>query len=93
MPIPLSPITECVKGFKIHEQAVYLSKIGIVKAILHRSVEGTMLTAKPRKMEQTAKTCTICRQGDKWFVCFVIEYEAEPLPESKAQTCQAEAWQ
>ena len=70
-------------GFKVHEQAVYLSKIGRVKAILHRTVEGKQITAKPRKMEQTLKTCTVCRQNDKWYVCFVIEYEAVALPESQ----------
>ena len=69
-------------GFKVHVQSVYLSKIGIVKAILHRAVEGKMLCAKPRQMEQTIKTCTIRRQSDKWFVCFVIDYEAVPLPDS-----------
>ena len=75
-------ITYPQDGFKVHEQSVYLSKIGMVKAILHRTVEGKMLCAKPRKMEQTIKTCTVCRQNDKWFVCFVIEYEEKPLSES-----------
>ena len=60
-------------GFKIHEQAVYLSKIGIVKAILHRPVEGRM------------KTCTVRRQGDKWYMCLAVEVGEEPLPESTEQ--------
>jgi transposase len=53
--------------------ALKISKIGKLKAIVHRHIEGEY------------KTCTIRRQGDKWFVCFVIEYEAKPLPESKEQ--------
>jgi putative transposase len=57
-------------GFKVLEQAVSLSKIGTVKAILHRPVEGTI------------KTCTLRRQSGKWYVCFAVEVEAEPLPES-----------
>ena len=75
-------ITYPQDGFKVHEQSVYVSKIGMVKAILHRTVEGKMLCAKPRKMEQTIKTCTVRRQNDKWFVCFVIAYEDKPLSES-----------
>jgi putative transposase len=58
-------------GFKVHEQAVYLSKIGIVKAILHRPVEGKV------------KTCTVRRQSGKWYVCFAVEVETEPLPPSE----------
>ena len=75
-------ITYPQDGFKVHEQSVYLSKIGMVKAMLHRTVEGKMLCAKPRKMEQTIKTCTIRRQNAKWYACFVIEYEAKLLPDS-----------
>jgi putative transposase len=60
-------------GFKVHEQAVYLSKIGNVKAILHRPVEGRL------------KTCTVRRQSGKWYVCFAVEVEEEPLPESTEQ--------
>lgn len=57
-------------GFKVHEQAVYMSKIGLVKAILHRPVEGRV------------KTCTVRRQSGKWFVCFAVEVETQPLPPS-----------
>ena len=60
-------------GWQVHEQSVYLSKIGTVKAILHRPVEGKV------------KTCTVRRQGDKWFVCFAVEVETEPLPTSDEQ--------
>jgi putative transposase len=60
-------------GFKILGQAISLSKIGTVKAILHRPVEGTI------------KTCTVRRQSGKWYVCFAVEVESEPLPESTEQ--------
>jgi putative transposase len=58
-------------GCKITEKSISISKIGIVKAIIHRPLIGT------------AKTCTIRRQAGKWFACFTCEYEPVPLPESK----------
>jgi putative transposase len=66
-------ITYPQDGFKVGEQSVSLSKIGTVKALLHRRVEGRV------------KTCTLRRQGSKWYVCFAVEVEAEPLPESTEQ--------
>jgi len=57
-------------GFKVLEQSVSLSKIGTVKAILHRPVEGKI------------KTCTVRRHNMKWFVTFTVEVDAELLPGS-----------
>jgi putative transposase len=57
-------------GFAINEASVRLSKIGVVKAIIHRKVEGTV------------KTCTVKRQGKKWFACLAVETQAAPLPEN-----------
>lgn len=57
-------------GFRFGEKAVTLSKIGTVKAILHRALEGKI------------KTCTVRRQNGKWFVCFACEVETESLPPS-----------
>ena len=57
-------------GFALKENAVKLSKIGVVKAIVHRTIEGKI------------KTCTIRRQNGKWFACFSIEVEAQPLEPS-----------
>jgi putative transposase len=57
-------------GFKLHEKSIYLSKIGQLKAVLHRPVLGRI------------QTCTVRRQAGKWFVCFACEYEPEPLPAS-----------
>ena len=57
-------------GFKIVEDTVYLSKIGTVKIVLHRPIEGRV------------KNCNVKRSGDKWFVCFAVEVEADFLPAS-----------
>lgn len=54
-------------GFALRENAVKLSKIGVVKAIVHRRIEGKI------------KNCIIRRQNGKWFACFVIEVESTPL--------------
>jgi putative transposase len=51
----------------LQENAVKLSKIGTVKAIVHRTIEGKI------------KTCTIRRQNGKWSACFTIEVECVPL--------------
>jgi putative transposase len=51
---------------------VFLSKIGHVKAAIHRPLEGTV------------KTCTLRRSSSgKWFVCFACEIVPEELPESR----------
>ncbi|MCW3100015.1 MAG: transposase [Chthonomonadaceae bacterium] len=60
-------------GFAIGENCVILSKIGTIKAVLHRPLEGKL------------KTCTVRREGDKWYVTFSCEVEAEPLPPSEEQ--------
>jgi len=60
-------------GFAVHESAVYLSKIGQVKTVLHRLLVGKI------------KTCTVRRQAGKWFVCFACDYEMAPLPPSNLQ--------
>ena len=54
-------------GFRVDEQDIYLSKIGTIKAILHRRIEGKV------------KTCTVRRQSNKWFACFACEVEPELL--------------
>jgi len=58
-------------GFKLMEQALKLSKIGIVKIKLHRPLEG-----KP-------KTCTIKKEVDRWYAC--ISCEVQPAPKSVPQ--------
>lgn len=58
-------------GFHITDNGkLHLSKIGQVKIKLHRAVIGKI------------KTCTICREGLKWYVCFSVETNSEPLPKT-----------
>src|SRR5262245_48666611 len=64
-------ITYPQSGFATGENGVHLCKIGTIKAILHRPVEGKV------------KTCTLRRKGEKWFVCFCCEVEPESLPPSE----------
>jgi putative transposase len=56
--------------FNVGTDAIRLSKVGMVKAVVHRPLPGT------------AKTCTVRLQAGKWFACVVCEVEAEPLPQS-----------
>lgn len=58
-------------GFRVDGDRVFLSKIGYVKAVIHRPLEGALKTATIRKTPT-----------GKWFVCFSCEVEPEPLPES-----------
>jgi putative transposase len=56
-------------GWKLEGNSLKLSKIGKIRVILHRPLEGA------------PKTCTIKRTSTgKWFVCFSCEVEAVPLP-------------
>jgi len=54
-------------GFALEANSVTLSKIGTVKAIVHRQIQGKI------------KQCTIRRQNGKWFACFSIELPDAPL--------------
>ena len=56
-------------GFRLNEESVSLSKIGKVKAVIHRPTEGIV------------KTCTVRKTATgKWFVSFSCEVEKNPLP-------------
>lgn len=55
-------------GVTLHEHTLTLSKIGEVKVVLHRPVEGEI------------KTVTVQRSAGKWYVCFSCEVEPQPLP-------------
>ena len=54
-------------GFSIIDGRIKLSKIGIIKMVQHREIEGTI------------KTCTIKRDVDQWYVSFSCEVEPESL--------------
>ncbi len=58
-------------GFALYNIALLLSKIGKVKIIQHRPIEGKI------------KTLTIRRDSiDNWYACFSCEVEANPLPQN-----------
>ena len=63
-------ITYPQKGYCVGQSTVTLSKIGQVKAHIHRPCPGMI------------KTCTVRKDGQKWYICFSCEYEAERLPEN-----------
>jgi putative transposase len=57
-------------GFKLTDEGqLGLSKMGDVKMVMHRPIQGQI------------KTLTICRYATgKWYACFSVEVEPEPLP-------------
>lgn len=62
------------KGFELKDGKLNLSKIGNIKIILHREIEGKI------------KTCTIKKDIDQWYVSFSCELD-EPAPaEIKTRT-------
>jgi putative transposase len=66
-------ITYPQSGWKVNTEKRYvqLSKIGNLKTIFHRPIQGTI------------KTCTIRRTASgKWFISFSCEIETNPLPHS-----------
>ena len=62
-------------GFSIKDGKLNLSKIGAIKIILHRAIEGTI------------KTCTIKKDIDQWYVTFSCEIDIPAIPvEIKSKT-------
>ena len=58
------------KGFSITDEGqLKLSKIGDIKLIQHREIEGKI------------KTCTIKRNVDQWYVSFAVELDNIPCTE------------
>lgn len=58
-------------GYSVNSDNVVLSKIGTVKAVIHRPIKGEI------------KTCCVRRTSTgKWFVSLACEVEPQPLPES-----------
>src|SRR5215211_2380624 len=56
-------------GFELLDNGLFLSKIGAMKIILHRPIEGKI------------KTLTIRRDAvGNWYACFACDVEPEPLP-------------
>lgn len=64
-----------MKGsFRIEGNRLHLSKIGKVKIIQHRPVEGEI------------KTCTIKREADGWYAIFVVEESFMPFIPKTGET-------
>ena len=61
-------------GFSIEDGKLNLSKIGNIKIIQHREIEGKI------------KTCTIKKDIDQWYVSFSCEIENPILVEIKTKT-------
>ena len=62
-------------GFELEDGKISLSKIGNIKIILHREIEGKF------------KTCTIKKDIDQWYVSFSCEIEEPIIPvEIKTET-------
>jgi putative transposase len=58
-------------SFQVIEQGLRLSKIGVIKIKMHRSIQGTV------------KACVIKKESDRWYACFSVQYEPvqKPIPE------------
>ncbi|UQN10338.1 transposase [Deinococcus sp. QL22] len=57
-------------GFSLSDKTAFFSKIGNIRVRLHRPIEGTI------------KIATIRRECGEWYVSYVCEVEATPLPET-----------
>jgi putative transposase len=56
-------------GFNLNESRLNLSKIGDVRVVLHRPIEGAI------------KNLTIrCSATGKWYACFSVEYDPDLAP-------------
>ena len=63
------------KGFELKDGKLSLSKIGNIRIILHREIEGTI------------KTCTIKKDVDQWYVTFSCDIDIPVIPvEIKTKT-------
>jgi putative transposase len=60
------------KAWRLNGSVVRFPKLGNLRAVVHRPLEGT------------PKTCTLKRDGDQWFVSIVCLLEVErPLPKTE----------
>lgn len=55
-------------GVKLKDRRLYIQNVGHVKIKRHRPIDGTI------------KTITIKREGSRWYACFSVECETNPLP-------------
>jgi putative transposase len=60
-------------GYRVNENSVSISKIGKIKTVFHRLIEGNI------------KTCTIKKTAtEKWFVSFSCEIDKATLPTNES---------
>lgn len=59
-------------GFSLEDKMVKVAKIGLIKAVIHRPIEGRIKTLSLRR-----------HSTGKWYACFSCEVMPEPLPPSK----------
>jgi putative transposase len=57
-------------GFAVHDGLLKVSKIGALRMVLHRPIEGTIKTVTIRRIP-----------SGKWYACFSVAVEPTPLPE------------
>jgi len=59
-------------GFWLESKSVKVAKVGLIKAVIHRPLEGKVKTLTLRR-----------RRTGKWYACFSCEVEPQPLPPSE----------
>lgn len=59
-------------GFAVHDSLLRVSKIGALRLVLHRPIEGTVKTLTLRRVP-----------SGKWYACFSVEVEPVLLPETE----------
>jgi putative transposase len=57
-------------GFAVQDSLLRVSKIGALRLVLHRPIEGTIKTLTLRRVP-----------SGKWYACFSVETDTCPLPE------------
>lgn len=58
-------------GFAVQDNLLHVSKIGALRMVLHRPIEGTVKTLTLRRVA-----------SGKWYACFSVEAEPALLPET-----------
>lgn len=53
------------RGWKLQEHYIHIPKIGKIKSVIHKNINGNI------------KTCTVKKEADKWYIIFCYETECE----------------
>jgi putative transposase len=54
--------------FRVEKQKLFLPKLGYVKAVIHRPIQGQM------------KSITVCREGSQWYASVVVKVRVKACP-------------